>query len=465
VALLDDQRRLLELQWIKVQREAMAARLEARAAELEIMIRQLASGQPGSLVVPPATLAPVKLAPVELAPVELAPVELAPVELAAEELDEPATFSSWDDVRSTAGKLTKTEEPHVDASARAGGERAPPDGAPIQLLQLPKTARPEPISVSPPLESREKESGEHALQRRARPTAWLSSAAAHAVGLFVLALCGLQAQRPKDQVALSASVAEAREVTIETFAIESAEPEAETSEQAPSETEYELSPVGELAAARFAPEVTPSLSSPAAASLSSDASVSAAAMSLRSDSAAKIQFCGVEGGGNHFVYLVDSSGSMGESFESARAELLRSIDALQPDQRFYVVFFDAQPDFMRLSNSDQDEPHSVLATPQNKAALRRWAMRVAMDRGLAPYEPLRFALGLKPDVIFLLSDGEFPEGIEDLLRQQNRVENLFGDRGPISIVHTIGYHSEQGMTRMRRIAEQNQGQYRSIPKP
>ncbi len=82
-----------------------------------------------------------------------------------------------------------------------------------------------------------------------------------------------------------------------------------------------------------------------------------------------------------------------------------------------------------------------------------------------PYDPLKFALELKPDVIFLLSDGEFPQGIEDLLKERNQVENLFGDSGPISIVHTIGYHSREGESRMRRIAEQNNGQYRHVPKP
>jgi hypothetical protein len=173
----------------------------------------------------------------------------------------------------------------------------------------------------------------------------------------------------------------------------------------------------------------------------------------------------VEGGGNHFVYLVDSSGSMGSAFESARQELIQSIEFLSAEQRFYVVFFDAEPEYMRLTDPRQDEPRSVYATAENKAALKRRAMRISMDRGRAPYDPLRFALKLKPDVVFLLSDGEFPQGIEDLLQNENRIENLFGDSRTISIVHTIGYHSKEGETRMRRIAQQNQGQYRHIPSP
>ena len=175
-----------------------------------------------------------------------------------------------------------------------------------------------------------------------------------------------------------------------------------------------------------------------------------------------MQFCGVEGGGNHFVYMVDSSKSMGEAFESARRELLASIDLLKPDQRFYVVFFDADPDYMRLSDSNTDEPRSVNATPQNKAALRRWARRVKQDFGRAPKDPIKFVLTLKPDAIFLLSDGEFPQSFEDFVKEENRVENLFGDSHPISIVHTIGYYSKEGESRMRRIAKQYNGQYLSL---
>jgi hypothetical protein len=146
-------------------------------------------------------------------------------------------------------------------------------------------------------------------------------------------------------------------------------------------------------------------------------------------------------------------------------ELMQSIDALQPHQRFYVIFFDASPDYMRVSHEDRDDPQSILATPENKQALRRWASTIKMDSGQAPYEPLRFALQLRPDVIFLLSDGEFPSGIERLLREENIVENLFGEKHIKSIVHTIGYHSRQGEIRMREIATQNQGQYRHVPKP
>ncbi len=301
--------------------------------------------------------------------------------------------------------------------------------------------------------------------QRRKPAAWLLSAVFHGLLLLVLAFLTLASPPPSDQIAIAGSVAETDELAIESLTIESPALEPTPSEPTPSEVPTEISDLGEIPISEILSDAPPTPPSPMIDSMLSRDPASAAAMSLKSDSDASMNFCGVDGGGNHFVYLVDSSGSMGDAFESARTELLRSINLLKPDQRFYVIFFDAEPDYMRLASLDHDEPRSVYATAENKHKLQRWARTIRMDRGRAPYDALPFALELNPDVIFLLSDGEFPQRIEDLLQDLNRVDNLFGDDGPISIVHTIGYHSRDGESRMRRIAAQNGGQYRHVPKP
>ena len=507
----DDQRRILELQLIKIRNEASAARLEARAAELELMIRQLGSGGPSSDSAKVGSVSgPLPAGVGSEAEIEQAPPSTEPIHNPSF-VTPTRRFANWNEVRSARQGVMPAQS-RQDAGV---GDVAVTDPSMFRRVDTPQYSVPRPHFLAPIEEGPDSPSvdessvdtssvavvedgtsgeqpfsapsfrfgddttderppadlGEVAIDddkeseppKRSRPAAWLVSAITHAVVLLLLALITLQTHRPKDQVALSASASETNETAMETFTIESSEPETDPTEPTPSETEYELSPLGEIAASDFAPDAPPA--PPAAASMASSSQMSAAAMSLSSDSDAKIQFCGVEGGGNHFVYLVDSSGSMGDAFNSAREELLHSIDALKPEQRFYVVFFDAESDFMRLSNAKQDEPRSVHATTANKASLKRWAMRISMDRGRAPYDPLKFALKLKPDVIFLLSDGEFPQGIEDLLKEENKFENLFGDSGPISIVHTIGYHSREGESRMRRIAEQNEGQYRHVPKP
>ncbi|MCS7466481.1 VWA domain-containing protein [Stieleria sp. ICT_E10.1] len=301
--------------------------------------------------------------------------------------------------------------------------------------------------------------------RRRKPAAWLLSAVFHGLILLALAFFTLSSPPPGDQIAIAGSVAETEELAIESLSIETPEVPPTSSEPTPSDLEHEISDIGEISVSDLISEAPAAPPTPLIESMIQRDATSMAAMSLKSDSDATMSFCGVDGGGNHFVYLVDSSGSMGDAFDSARAELLQSIRLLKPDQRFYVIFFDAEPDYMRLSSPDEDEPRSVYATAENKQRLQRWAMTIKMDRGRAPYDALPFALELNPDVIFLLSDGEFPQRIEDLLGEINRIDNLFGDDGPISIVHTIGYHSREGESRMRRIAKQNGGQYRYVPKP
>lgn len=325
-----------------------------------------------------------------------------------------------------------------------------------------------PVAASPtPSPSLVLEEQDAAPRPHRRSRAVVISASLHLALLLCLAGFTLTAVMPKDQIALAASALESSEEAIQTFQIETAQPESVTSEAAADETAVELDPLGEMAVVEVHADAIGAISPPTRPSFSQGtAALSAAMKTRRSDSTSKMEFCGVEGGGNHFVYLVDSSGSMGDAFVSARRALLDSIDMLTPEQRFYVIFFDAQCDYMRITRADQDESRSVHATDANKQRLRSWAMRVEMDIGKAPYEPLHYALQkLKPDVIFLLSDGEFPQRIEDLLQTENKVTNLFGETKPISIIHTISYHSREGESRMRRIAENNFGQYRHVPKP
>ncbi|MCC9601971.1 VWA domain-containing protein [Stieleria sp. JC731] len=300
-------------------------------------------------------------------------------------------------------------------------------------------------------------------RRRRKGRAWFVSFVVHVLIILGLGIITFSTARPRDQEAISCSFASNEVVEIESINLESQEIETTEAEPQPSEVETEISEVGEFQASELVADIEPSVSDFAPV-ISESVAASAMAMSMSSDSKEKMQFCGIEGGGNHFVYLLDSSKSMGDAFTEAREELLQSINLLKPTQRFYVVFFDEDPEFMRLADPNVDEPRSVYATAENKALLRQWAMGIEMDRGKAPYDIIPFAIDMRPDVVFLLSDGEFPKRIEEIFQETNRMDNLFGDDGPISIVHTIGYHSRSGETGMKRIAVNNGGHYRYVPK-
>jgi hypothetical protein len=508
----------LELELRRIRSEASAARLEARAVELELTLRRLRAGTDHA--VPQSEPGPHDALAAE-APPEVGTatgVDAPPLASAR-----TPSFQSWGEVRRAIGlrpggggetgpidpfRPLKAPEssPTIDSrassrgsheSVRAATEEHDPtknpcgsgvvdDEAPLAVEDSPgallKTAdssivldevaslsddavRSDPaLPDGPDTGAIQPSADPEGPGRQRKPAAWLLSGVAHGLLIALLAFWTLSVQRPADQVTLSASPASAQPETLETVTIESPEPPSETLQEPATDTEVELADNGTSPIADFTPEPLAAAAAPIDSNLFTSSAIGET-LAGSSHAEAVTEFCGVAGGGNHFVYLVDSSGSMGDAFTSARLELIRSIETLQPDQRFYVVFFDAEPDYMRLSDPGTNEPQSVPATAENKRRLREWALSIGMNRGRAPYEPLRFALGLRPDVIFLLSDGEFPQSIEELLREENRFDNLFGDSGTRCIVHTIGYHSREGESRMRRIAEQNGGRYRHVPDP
>ncbi|PHQ37225.1 vWA domain-containing protein [Rhodopirellula bahusiensis] len=491
---LRDRKSQLQAELLRVRREAHAARLEANAVRLEATASQIE-----------AELESIETGqPVEQPNVGEPSTTASGHNLNPPKLPSSSRFASWNEVREAFDSFTKVStrrDLSHGVSVRAPkmrrlGETKSPDAIPTSPIADPEPEfSTEPGSLEPSStaeldahedsllfgEDKPTPSGEplpsvieddeetDTSGRRRKPAAVIVSAIVHAVLLFILAAFTLSNARPKDQMAFSASASsESEETAMETFAIESSEPITEPTQSQPDETQYDVSEIGEMPIVDITSTAMDSVAASASnlSSLSSSSSAASQAMQkLKSDAKSQMEFCGVEGGGNHFVYLVDSSGSMGDAFTSARSALLQSIDMLTEKQRFYVVFFDTDSDYMQLSGSPEPETRSVYATANNKQQLRNWAMRISMDRGKAPYDPLRFALDLKPDVIFLLSDGEFPQGIEDLLSEENRSTNLFGDTDPISIVNTISYYSREGESRMRRIAEKNFGQYRHVPKP
>ena len=79
---------------------------------------------------------------------------------------------------------------------------------------------------------------------------------------------------------------------------------------------------------------------------------------------------------------------------------------------------------------------------------------VSSGGGTLPAEAMLKAISLKPDAIWLLSDGIFGEHACDVIGNANR-----GSR--ISI-HTIAFYDNQGEAQLKRIAGENNGKYRFV---
>lgn len=127
----------------------------------------------------------------------------------------------------------------------------------------------------------------------------------------------------------------------------------------------------------------------------------------------------------------------------AKRELRRSVEGLQFPQQFTVIFYNDGPLMM---------PGGAMRTVDtaSKDGLTAWLRLIEPDGGTDPRAAMRTAIGLKPDVIFLLSDGLFPDGtVEDITaRNKNKIP-----------IHCIDLSAGLGGDQLKRIAESSGGKY------
>lgn len=172
-------------------------------------------------------------------------------------------------------------------------------------------------------------------------------------------------------------------------------------------------------------------------------------------SKAATEFFGIGGYGQTFVYVVDCSGSMRMrgKFDRARYELLQSIEQLNSDQRYFVIFYSdgAYP-------MNADEP--VFATEKDIARTVRWVDDFEADGGTFPLPALLHAVSLRPDAIYFLSDGQFdPLTIHELKMRNRPTKRVRMRQIPI---HTIAFVDRATVGLMRTIARNSGGEHRFV---
>jgi uncharacterized protein with von Willebrand factor type A (vWA) domain len=156
-------------------------------------------------------------------------------------------------------------------------------------------------------------------------------------------------------------------------------------------------------------------------------------------------FFGVEARGDEFVYVVDFSGSMeGPRIDQARYELRTSIESLAADASFFVVLFN--------HGSLAMPAHGLVrATRDNKQRYLDWVDRQPIGGGTNPVDALVAAARLKPDAVFLLTDGGFAD-------PRAAFSVVARSKGPR--FHTVAFHDNVGEQVLRRIARAGRGTYR-----
>lgn len=167
----------------------------------------------------------------------------------------------------------------------------------------------------------------------------------------------------------------------------------------------------------------------------------------------KARFMGTGGNAQTVVFVCDASGSMINTFGSLKAELVKSISRLKPIQGFNVIFFQ---DEKCASLSDG----LLFATPQNKDKAFKWLEMQNATGTTNPIPGIELAFRNKPQLIFLLTDAEFPDNkaVQATIRRlnasrQTRVNTI------IFVQSDAGDTSASFIDLMKTIAKDNGGNF------
>ena len=157
-------------------------------------------------------------------------------------------------------------------------------------------------------------------------------------------------------------------------------------------------------------------------------------------------------------YVVDCSGSMQGVFGRVKKELTESIQTLQQDQYFYIIFFGSG----RLFESG--DGRLVRVTEQAKISTYGFIDAVqpaGQTNALAALEKavqIRSDGGVSPSVIYFLTDGFELTG-KDQHRFLRKVSNLLKRFAPMTRVNTIGFWpADDDRKMLEAIAKQSGGE-------
>lgn len=173
-----------------------------------------------------------------------------------------------------------------------------------------------------------------------------------------------------------------------------------------------------------------------------------------------VQMFGVQGKGTKFMYVFDRSDSMnGNRIRRAKAELIQSLDSLDSLHQFNIIFYNGESHPWRSGAVKR----LVFATPAEKQGAVRFIEGMTALGGTYHKAPLLEAIAHRPDVIFLLTDGESQDDLKSGELEEIERINSLGRGAQINVIHFISgglTHSESRS--LQQLAEQNRGQYKCI---
>lgn len=174
-------------------------------------------------------------------------------------------------------------------------------------------------------------------------------------------------------------------------------------------------------------------------------------------------FFGIAAPAKRIAYVIDASESMRnhKAMETAKRELLNSLNDLSPTSQFQIIFFN-QTNYRIDLNGKPPKLH--LASPTNLRHARQLIGGIDPCCGTDRMAALTEALNLKPDVIYLLTDADPPElSAQDLWEIQRKNQRK-------TAIHIVEFAVSADLGRdtfLRKLARQNRGQhvYRNLKRP
>jgi hypothetical protein len=158
------------------------------------------------------------------------------------------------------------------------------------------------------------------------------------------------------------------------------------------------------------------------------------------------------GNASTVAYVCDASGSMSaDRLEPLKIELQHAIEALQPIQSFTIIFF-------KQDQTEALSPTLLMATDDNKQRAKAFLKSIDSAGETDPVAGLNKAFDARPAVIYLLSDGEFPDA--------PAVLRCIARRNPAHAVriNTIAFlgTGTQYEAILRQIAAENGGTFKRV---
>jgi hypothetical protein len=139
-------------------------------------------------------------------------------------------------------------------------------------------------------------------------------------------------------------------------------------------------------------------------------------------------FFGHQADGSRFVYVLDASGSMFDynAISVAKAELLASLEQLDSNQQFAIIFYN---DKVHPLRTPEGKEGLLWGTDTNRTFASQFIRSIHPDGGTRHLDALLMALGYVPEVIFFLTDaGEpvlYPADLDKIKKRNNGRSRIF----------------------------------------